>query len=260
MINILIVSPTGGYAGIDVCIESLVYKMNRNIFNPIVVFPEGAKLKKDFEDKGIKCYSLPLNWWFPISYTGNDIIHSLNGMSPKVDALSQIIKDNNVEIVISNTSINFDAAIASNICGVKHVFFMHAGYVDNIYVDMLQSTKEQLYTLMGQLSNKVICCSKMLDDMMKHYVNNSICIYTGVDTDKFIYKERSLSEQDILNMVCIGHYNSNKQQDFVIKALNEVQKQRPELLENIHYTMIGPGEPAYIKKLKHMTKEFKLGK
>ncbi|WP_313560210.1 glycosyltransferase family 4 protein [Ruminiclostridium cellobioparum] len=260
MKNILIVSPTGGYAGIDVCIQTLVYGLDKTKFTPIVVFPVNSMLKKQFEEQEIKCYELPLNWWFPISFSSNDIWHVIPTLREKVIPLIHIIKDNNVDIVLSNTSVGFDGAIASAICNVTHIFFLHAKYEDNIYKDMLKETKEFIYQFMGRVSYKLVCCSKLLQSYLEQYVDNSIFIYNGVDTSKFKFMQRILNQNDDLNMVCIGHYNANKQQDFVIEALNCLKKKRPGLLNKVSFTMIGPGESVFLEKLKGMVSEYKLGR
>lgn len=260
MKNILIVSPTGGYAGIDVCMQTLVYGLDKTKFNPIVVFPINSLLKKEFEEQGIRCYELPLNWWFPISFSGNDILHIFPTLREKVIPLISIIKDNNIDIVLSNTSVGFDGAVASAICNIPHVFFLHAKYEDNIYKDMLNETKEFIYQFMGRVSYKLVCCSKFLQNYLEQYVDNAVCIYNGVDTSKFQYKQRILKPNDILRMVCVGHYNANKQQDFVIEALYYLKKKSPELLNRVSFTMIGPGEPSFLEKLKKMVSEYKLEK
>ena len=61
-------------------------------------------------------------------------------------------------------------------------------------------------------------------------------------------------------MVCVGHYNPNKQQDFVIDALAQVQEKYPELVKNIFFTMVGPGEKDYCNQLKKMIAKYGLEK
>lgn len=256
MKNILFISPTGGYAGIDVCLESLVYGIDKSKFNPIVVFPTESKLKAEFEDRNIKCYSLPLNWWFPIGFSGNDLIHVLPTLREKVDPLVHIINDNNIDIVFSNTSVNLDGMIAASICNKPHVFFIHAKFVDNIYTTMNKETKAFIYQLMGKMSDTLVCCSQFLNEFILNYSKNSICIYNGVDTTKFSFKKRNFDTSGILNMICVGHYNSNKQQDFVLKALKYLKDINLEIYSKVKFTMVGPGETEYINKLKEMVLKF----
>lgn len=261
MKRILFVSPTGGYAGIDVCMETLVLGLDREKIEPIVVFPQKALLKSIFEDQGIRCYELPLNWWFPIGFSSNDILHVLPTLRDKVDPLVQIIKDNQINVVMSNTSVALDGAVAAGICGVPHIFFLHAQYASNIYVDMLQETREFLYSLMGRLSSKVVCCSRLLHDVISQYVDNSMYIYNGVDIDRFTFCPKSLEKEGPrLRLVCVGHFNANKQQDFVLRALNTLQEERPDLLPKVSFTMVGPGEDQYKALLRKLISEYRLEK
>ncbi len=254
MKNILIISPTGGYAGIDVCIDTLVSGINKKKYALTVVFPLNSILMPKFENEGIKCYELPLNWWFPVGFSGNDLLQVIPTLREKVDPLIHIIKDNNIDIVLSNTSVFFDGALAAAISGIPHIFYVHAQYVNNIYADMLQETKDFLYMLMGKLSYRVVCCSSKLHDFMSQYIDNSMYIFNGVDTDKFHYTKKVLSKCDKLNMVCVGHYNSNKQQEFILKSLVELKNMRPEIMQRLSFTMIGPGEANYQNKLKDIVK------
>lgn len=259
MKKILFISPTAGYAGIDVCLESLVMGLDRKKFTPVVVFAKDAVLRKRFEDDGILCYELPLNWWFPVGFHGSDLLYVLPTLRDKVDPLVQIIRDQNIDLVFTNTSVGMDGAFAAAICGVPHMYFLHAQYVPNIYVDMQEETREFLYTLAGKMSEKLVCCSRLLHEVIEKYADNSCYIYNGVDVNRFKFEQRILDTQEPqLKMVCVGHYNQNKQQDFVIRALAKVKQQYPELAKKIFFTMVGPGEKAYCDSLKELIKKYGL--
>lgn len=258
MKRILFVSPTGGHAGIDVCLEELVLGLDRNRFSPVVVFPENALLKEKFEEEGILCYELPLIWWFPIGFSGSDILQVLPTLRDRVDPLVHIIEDNRIDLVVTNTSVAMDGAFAAAICGVPHIYFLHAQFVPNIYTSMQNESRDFLYTLMGKMSEKVVCCSKLLHDAFSRYIDNSCYIYNGVDTEKFAYKQREIEDDLKLNMICVGHFNQNKQQDFVIRALAYLKEKNPEMLSHIHFTMTGPGEKGYCDYLKKLINSYSL--
>jgi len=259
MKRVLFVSPTGGYAGIDVSLETLVLGLNPELIEPVVVLAQNTFLKERFEKRGIKCYELPLTWWFPIGFSSSDLLAVLPTLRSKVDPLVQIIKDDKIDIVLSNTSVAMDGAIAAGICGVPHVFFIHAQYVSNIYVDMQQETREFLYTLMGKLSAKLVCCSRHLHGVISCYTDNSMYIYNGVDIGKFVFKQKQKYDSNPqIKMICVGHYNANKQQDFVLRALNILRNERPDILSKVTFTMVGPGEEAYRKKLEYMLQQYDL--
>lgn len=260
MKNILFISPTGGYAGIDVSLEMLVCGINKNLYNPIVVFPKKSELKSKLESRGIKCYSLPLHWWFPIDYTGNDLIRNLSQKRLNVESLKHIISDEKIDLVVSNTTVAWDGALAANIMGIPHAFFAHAQFASNIYTNMDENTRENLYRLMGILSDRFICCSEKLCEQMALYMDNASCVLNGVDTEKFPFKKRNEFDFKELKMVCVGHYNSNKNQLFVLEALEVIKREKPDALKYIHFTMIGPGENRYILYLKRMVEEYNLEK
>jgi glycosyltransferase involved in cell wall biosynthesis len=270
--KILFITPTGGYAGIDVCLETLVCGLDRTKYEPVVIFPKGAKLKEKFDEIGILNYELPLKWWFPIGFSGSNILDMFQGIKDTVDPIVGIIKDNSIDLVVSNTSANFDGAFAAAICNKPHIFYIHAQYASNIYVHMKQETRELLYSFMGKFSHKLVCCSKLLHEYISNFSNNSMYIYNGVNTERFQYKNRTIihnatieknhhkqnKANKTINLVSVGHYNANKQQDFVIEALNIIKKKKPAIINSISYTMVGPGEAEYKRKLKELTEKYEL--
>lgn len=258
--NVLIVSPTGGYAGIDVCLENLIRSIDRTKFNLIVVFPLESILQNEFEKMGIKCYRLPLAWWFPIGVSDDTWKCALKNAPNAIEPLIHIIKDNKIDMVLSNTSVNFDGMIASAVCKVVHVLYMHAAFVPNIYTQLSDKEKSEIYKLMGYLSFRVVCCSQILQQFMSSFIDNSCTILNGIDVSSFVFKQRTLAHGEKLKMVCVGHYNDNKQQHFVIEVLNILKKKHQDILDRVHYTMIGPYEEEYIKKLKSMTEKYGLEK
>lgn len=258
MLKVLIVSPTGGYAGIDVCLETLVTGLDRSRFEPIVVFPLQSVLRKRFEELGIRCYSLPVSWWFPIGFAGNEYCNAVLNSRECVESIVHIIRDNEVDLVLSNTSVGFDGAFAAALADVPHILYLHAKYEKNIYRHMSDSTRAFLYRTMGALSWKVVACSRLLHEFMQGYIDNSDYIYNGIKLSKYTYKERKTADRQPLRLVCVGHYNANKNQEFVLDMLSIFKSRYPEFSDLVRFTMIGPGEEAYIAKLKSKVDQYGL--
>ena len=216
--KILVISPTGGYAGIDVCLDNLVSNIDKSKFEIVVIFPNGAFLHDKFEKLGVKCYSLPLKWWFHINISNMELLSLINDNFENIIAIKHIIIDEKVDMVLSNTTVSLDGCIASALCEIPHVFFMHAKFVDNIYKHLLPQTKKLLYKLMGYMSSEIVCCSETLCNSMKEYTENVSYINNGIDTNRFPFFQKALKESSSLNILMAGHFNANKQHDFVLKA------------------------------------------
>lgn len=259
MKKILIFSPTGGYAGIDVCLDNLVSNIDKSKFKIVVILPNDAFLSKKFEETGIKYYELPLKWWFPIGVSGKDLPFLINEMEENINAIIEIINYENADMVLSNTTVSLDGCIASAVCKRPHAFFMHARFVDNIYVNLLPQTKEMLYRMMGYLSAEVVCCSETLKNQMKEYINNVSYINNGIDTEKFRFEQKMLKTDGVpLKILMAGHFNENKQHEFVLEALKIIKEQEAGLLSQIQYTAIGYSGGEYKGKLIHLVKEYGL--
>lgn len=261
MKKILIVSPTGGYAGIDVCLDNLVSNIDRSKFEVVVIIPRDAFLVSKFREIGIKVYELPLEWWFPIEVCGMDLPFLINKMEKNINAIRDIIYLEKIDLVLTNTTVSLDGCIASAICKCPHVFYMHARFVDNIYENLLPQTKEMLYRMMGYLSAEVVCCSETLKNQMKEYISNVSYINNGIDTGKFQFEQKKAGDDAAsLEIIMAGHFNENKQHDFVLRALKVIKEQRADLFPRIKYTAIGNSGGGYKDKLIALVKEFGLEK
>lgn len=258
--RILLFSPTGGHAGIDVCLENIVTNIDRSRFEVYVVLPKNAYLKKQFMDLGVHCYELPLLWWFPVGFTGSDLLQIASTMRPNIDALRRIIRKEKIEVVLSNTIVSLDACIASLLCCVPHLFYMHARFVDNIYAYMSPVTKHFLYQFMSKASAYIVCCSRKLCEQMSNEIDNVIYVNNGINEENFSFMQKSSGAdgEKKLNMICVGHFNQNKQQDFVLRALRELKQKNREALEKVHFTAIGPAEEAYLAELKRLVCEYRI--
>lgn len=256
--KILIISPTGGYAGIDVCLDNLISNIDKSKFEIVVIFPNDAFLHDKFENLGVKCYSLPLKWWFHINVSNMELLSLIYDNFDNIIAIKRIIIDEKVDMVLSNTTVSLDGCIASALCETPHLFFMHAKFVDNIYKHLLPQTKKMIYKLMGYMSSEIVCCSETLCNSMKEYTENVSYINNGIDTHKFPFSIKSLKESSSLNILMAGHFNANKQHDFVLKALKNIKDHNPQFLSKIHYTGIGTAEKEYLMHLSALVQEYGL--
>lgn len=257
MINVLVFSPTGGNAGVDVCLDNLVSNLDQHYFRPVVLLPKDAFLLSKFQKMGIQCYELPLKWWFPIGVKGCDLAKHMVEMRDNIGAICDIIHIEKIDLILSNSTVSLDACIAGLLCKVKHIFFMHAAFVDNIYTEMSHETKDSLYRFMGKASEEIICCSNVLADEMNLICDNIRAINNGIDTHKFIYSSKQLNNGDI-DMVSFGHFNANKQQKFVLDALRILKRKNQEAYSHTFYTAIGPGEQQYLSLLKTLVEDYGL--
>lgn len=259
MINVLIVSPTGGSAGVDICLDNLVSNLDRQKFRPVVVFPEKSFLIGKFQEQDIRCYELPLRWWFPIGVKGHDFTRCMSEMRDNIDSLCDIIQIEKIDIILSNTTVSLDACIAGLLCKKKHAYFMHAMFVDNIYTEMSSQTKSAVYQFMAKSSERIVCCSEVLAEEMKSFCSNVCAINNGINTRKFSYHPKKLND-GCINLVCFGHINANKQQDFVLEALRILKQKDRNAYNRVFYTAVGPGEVLYLNALKRMVDDYGLEK
>lgn len=252
--KILLVSPTGGYSGVDVCFEQLIKGIDREYFEPIVLVPENSYIEKKLKDTDIKFYNYPLIWWFPPSFDISYLVSIMFDLAGRLEFIKRIIIEEDIKLVLSNTTVFFDAAIAAQLEGIPHIFHMHASFVGNIYTNMEKDFKKLLYIMLGRLSHKIITPSNQLREFMKDFVGDDKVntIYNSVDSSVFYPNENSHNQ--VTKISCIGHLNENKNQLMIVNAFAKIAQKYPK----VRLYLIGPYEPEYITKLKNRIIELEM--
>ncbi|GAB2670007.1 glycosyltransferase family 4 protein [Paenibacillus thermoaerophilus] len=253
--KILLVSPTAGYSGVDVCFEQLVLGIDKNIFEPIVVIPQNSYIHKNLVNNNIKVIEYPLIWWFPPSFNISYIHEIIRGLKERTEFLEQLIIREKVSLVLSNTSVFLDAAAAAYNTNVPHIFHVHASFVDNIYTQMPKNIKNLVYKWLGNLSSYIVTPSIALKKFLCEFIESEKIqvIYNGVDSSKFV-RPTSLKQTEQKLITCIGHFNDNKNQLMIIKSLEKIKGR----LANTKVKLIGPFETQYIRKVKEQIQQSKL--
>ena len=258
--KVLLISPTAGKAGVDVCFYTLVIGLDKSLFQPIIIIPANSFFAHSFRQAGIRVYELPLQWWFPIGITVEQILKRLTKMEKIVTSIVEIIKKENCELVFSNSTVSLDGAIAAALAGVPHIVHMHAQFVDNIYTTLSTDAKNYIYRLFSKSANRVVCCSSTLHNNVKHVIENSCYISNGVDAQEFSMKYRDYKTIPILKLLTVGHYNANKQQVFVLNALLCLKNKNEDYLDRLHFSCVGPSEESYLRFLQGFLKKHNLTK
>lgn len=259
MLNVMIISPTSGLAGPDICIENLTKGMDKNKYRPVVIVPPGAMLSDRLKNEGIAVYELTIHWWFAVGINSNGLIERFINIKQRIEPLLDIVRFESIDLIVTNTTVTLDGAILASESNLPHLFIAHALFEKNIYPNLGEKTRTYAYRLFGKLSYNVVCCCDHLRDSYSHYISNAICVNNGVDTERFGFLQRRITPIGYkLDMLCAGHYNANKQQDFIIKALYILKRQRPDLINSVHLTCMGEGEVDYKTSLAKLIKKMDL--
>ena len=227
--KILFLSPVGAmFSGAEVSIVNLMKLLIQEGHEVYNVIPDNTPhIDKDYlrhmETTGIKLFQLKTNqWWWPESKTLDISDLEIQASQQKnIDEVREIIKNEQIELVISNTVNVFQGAIAAACEKVRHFYIIHEfpfgefGYY------------KELIPLIDDLSDKIFVVEGELYQTLTNYFTTDKLIpfipYTEV-------QERPLKNSTISRFVSIGGINERKNQLELLTAYNQLNRKDIELV------------------------------
>lgn len=227
--KILFVSPVGAmFSGAEVSIVNLMKLLVQQGHEVYNVIPDNAPhIDKDYlrhmDTTGIKLFQLKTNqWWWPESKTLNISNLEIQASQQKnIDEVREIIQNEQIELVISNTVNVFQGAFAAACEKVRHFYIIHEfpfgefGYY------------KELIPLIDDLSDKIFVVEGELYHTLTNYFQTDKLVpfipYTEV-------QERSLKNSTISRFVSIGGINERKNQLELLAAYHQLNRKEIELV------------------------------
>lgn len=227
--KILFVSPVGAmFSGAEVAIVNLMKLLVQQGHEVYNVIPDNAPhIDKDYlrhmDITGIKLFQLKTNqWWWPESKTLDILDLEIQASQQKnIEEVREIIQNEQIELVISNTVNVFQGAIAAACEKVRHFYIIHEfpfgefGYY------------KELIPLIDDLSDKIFVVEGELYQTLTNYFTTDKLIpfipYTEV-------QERPLKNSTISRFVSIGGINERKNQLELLTAYNQLNRKDIELV------------------------------
>ena len=227
--KILFVSPVGAmFSGAEVSIVNLMKLLVQKGHEVYNVIPDNTPhIDKDYlrhmDTTGIKLFQLKTNqWWWPESKTLDISDLEIQASQQKnIEEVREIIRNEKIELVISNTVNVFQGAFAAACEKVRHFYIIHEfpfgefGY----YKDLIP--------LIDDLSDKIF----VVEGELYHTLTNYFAI------DKLIpfipyteVQERPLKNSTISRFVSIGGINERKNQLELLEAYNHLNRKGIELV------------------------------
>ena len=227
--KILFVSPVGAmFSGAEVSIVNLMKLLVQKGHEVYNVIPDNTPhIDKDYlrhmDTTGIKLFQLKTNqWWWPESKTLDISDLEIQASQQKnIEEVREIIRNEKIELVISNTVNVFQGAFAAACEKVRHFYIIHEfpfgefGY----YKDLIP--------LIDDLSDKIFVVEGELYHTLTNYFQTDKLIpfipYTEV-------QDRSLKNSTISRFVSIGGINERKNQLELLEAYNHLNRKEIELV------------------------------
>ena len=228
--KILFVSPVGAlFSGAEVAIVNLMRHLSSNGHEIYNVIPDNeTNVDKNYielmDSAGIKCYQLKTMkwWWYESSFQDMSEKDAVIAYQHKnIAEVREIIRNNNIELVISNTVNVFQGAIAAACEGVPHYYIIHEfpfgefGYYRE-KIELIDILSDKIFAVNGELFGEL---KKYFSDTKLH----SFIPFSNISEQMI----RSGKKQRI---VSIGGITERKNQLELIKAYHLLDRDDIELL------------------------------
>jgi glycosyltransferase involved in cell wall biosynthesis len=174
--KLLIISHSNRLGGAQSVLLALIRDLFRYRYECHVVFPRAGPFSEQVEALEIfsdgypvKVHFVRLKWWGGFyANTVYKIVGFLLELPDSVRAIAQIIREERIDLVLSNTVAMVDGALAARVCRVPHVWYVHELLSrDPKLVSLFRL--EFLYPLVLMMSREVIAVSNEVRDEITRY-------------------------------------------------------------------------------------------
>lgn len=231
--TILFISPTGTLDnGAEISIVNLMKFLVDEGYRVLNVFPDykvpsQEEYRTVLQNAGIETYGLTaVKWWWedaPGGSPGNHFMR-VTSYNKNIKDIRNIIVDNKVDLVISNTVNVFQGALAAAFENVKHFWLIHEfpegefGYYKE-KLDFIDKFSDDIFAVTGALT----------EDLEKYFHNRKIysfAPYTQMDP-----KEKIKTDSNFHNrIISVGRLTQRKNQLELIKAFQLLNLEGTELV------------------------------
>lgn len=231
--TILFISPTGTLDnGAEISIVNLMKFLVEKGYRVLNVFPDykvssQEEYQAELQKAGIETYGLSaVKWWWEEAPGGSPANHFLRVKSynKNVKDIRNIIVENTVDLVISNTVNVFQGALAAAFENVKHFWLIHEfpegefGYYKE-KLDFIDKFSDDIFAVTGALT----------EDLEKYFPNRKIysfAPYTQMDPKEEIKTDSNFHNR----IISVGRLTQRKNQLELIKAFQLLNLEGTELV------------------------------
>ncbi len=154
---------------------------------------------------------------------------------PEVFKLIRLIRKNEFDIVLSNSSWQIKGVLAAKFTKAKSIWIQNDSYQP--------SSIKRLFNFVSNRADAFVFVSNRTKEFYASVNPNIldkpyVVIQSPVDTTKFAPKQKQeTSDSDEINILSVGYINHNKGFDTLIKAIHEVNKKTDK---KVNFSIAGP--------------------
>lgn len=257
-VGVLYVHSSASCYGSDNALLNMIKGMDPERFRAVVVVPEDGALVSRLENIGVRVVRIPLA-----------VIH--RSLSPvfwlcfftnlvfSVRRLTELVRDENIGLIHSNTSHVFDGALAAKFADIPHLWQIRE---INIWNSFLAT---YLRMIVPRLSSRIVCVSSATRNSLAlptRFERKVRVIFDGIDSEAFIagrhpgYFRSSLGlTPNQLLVGLVGRIVDWKGHALFIRIAERVRRRYPDVRFVIIGDAVTDKDRRFRESLEHMIKE-----
>ena len=231
--KILFLSHSSELYGAEKALLQMIEGLKKRDFEPILVLPRPGPFQKKAQKLGVEIFLIPFKWWLteknrvwkqPFSWLWN---------LKSIVKITRFIERNNVDLVFSNSAVNFCGAVAARWKKIPHIWCIHEIIGSRNAPVRFLLGKRALVSFISAFSTKIIVNSETTgrsfgENNKVHTVPNGF-VWSPQDRGlKNFYRQKFgyLAEDYVLGI--IGKIYPEKGQMDVLESLDQVVKTHPD--------------------------------
>jgi glycosyltransferase involved in cell wall biosynthesis len=275
-IRVLFVAHDAQLHGAQLTLLSILRNLDRSTFTPFVVVTQSGPFSEEVSRMAIPVWSgLVMRWVFRRNHVGLKSVLGapwrllrspaifalfLGGFPIRLGRLLQLIHDQRIDVVYTNTITVVDGAIAAKILRKPHIWHLHENIETNKGLLKVLPARYVATSLTLKLSTRIAVPSRALSNQIfgnQLQLQKVEVVHNGVDTNLFtpgppsflLHQQFDIPTDAPLVGIC-GAIQEAKGHDIFVKAAAEVSRRFP----SAHFVVIGDGLPEYLRYIAQLAK------
>lgn len=253
-IRVLLVHQSAELYGSDKVILQLVSRLDKRVFQPIILLPESGPLEKELEKVGVEYHVVPTVKVSRSTFTLKGLLKLPLDIIRSIRSIDALFKDRKVDVVHSNTLAVLSGAFWAKLRRVPHVWHVHE------IIERPSIVRRAYALLLLLFTDKVMCNSRATADHLykdkPSLRNKSVVVWNGLEVPDEMHtashdnlrREPGLDTGDVL-VTLVGRINRWKGQRLLVAAAGELVNAG---YKNVKYLIVGgtpPGNSSYLEDL-----------
>lgn len=223
--------------------------LNREGHTTLVVLSEPGPLVALLESAGAKVIIEKLGILRRKYFTPGGIVNRLLTLQRAKKKLQDIIREEGIELVFSNTTGVLAGAFAAHHCGIRHVWHVHE------IIEQPAWFKRIMGFLLQRYADNIVAVSTAVKESWGKIVpaERIRVVHNGIDYHPYLNQQNDLRAElgihvDTIVIGVVGRVHFWKGQNYFLCIAGELHKKYPE----VHFLMAGDAFPGYEYLYKEM--------